>query len=156
MKWMTQGACMGAAALAFAGATAYHAATHPRRPQAGAGAEVTPGCPEVALVNARIRAKRAIAQELIAGRLSLWQAAADYRGLGLQGRPDRVRDAFPLAGSEEEAYCRSVIGYVGTVALEDQSDDVADVTCVLEAELYDRLQEGTFRLPDSALSEPRR
>ena len=61
MKWMTQGACMGAAALAFVGATAYHSATHPRRPQAGAVTKLYPAPPEDAVVRARITAKEAIA-----------------------------------------------------------------------------------------------
>ena len=150
MKWMTQGACMGAAALAFVGATAYHSATHPRRPQAGAVTKLYPAPPEDAVVKARITAKEAIARELVAGRLSLLQAAAGFRNLGLQAPPDQMRDVFPLAGSEDEAYCRSVIGYVRSVAPNDQGEII---TCVLEAELYDQLQEGTLRLPDSHVDQ---
>ncbi len=148
MKWMTQRAFVGAAVLAFAGLTACHYATQRRGPQARAWLEVIAAGPEDAAVRSRITAKEEIARELVAGRLSLLQAAAGFRNLGLQSPADGVRDAFPLAGSEDEAYCHSVVEYASRLAPAGQSDDLR---CSLENELYDRLRDGTLRLPEPSV-----
>ena len=152
MKWMTQWTYAGAAVLALAGLTAFHYTTQSREPRPSASLVLSGGGPEDAVVQSRIMVKEEIARELVAGRLSLLQAAAGFRDLGLQGPPDMVRDAFPLAGSEAEAYCRSAIAYASSFAPAGQNDDLA---YVLEAELHDRLQDGTLRLPDPDVDSSR-
>ena len=146
MKGLKQGAFIGSAAIVFAGVIAVHSAVRPVEKPAAGSAEVRPADPQSQMITARTTAKAAIAGELIAGRRSLLEAAAAFRDLGLQGPPDHVRDAFPLAASEDEAYCRSVLVYIDALATQDQGDDLA---CSLEAELYDRLRDGTLRLPDA-------
>ena len=116
MKWTMQAAYAGAAVLAFAGLTAYHVATHSRTPRPALRRRCSRPTPRTPRSYARITGKDEIARELVAGRLSLLQAAAGFRDLGLQGPPDGVRDVFATAGSADEAYCRSVIGFVDSRA----------------------------------------
>ena len=95
-----------------------------------------PGEPELV---ARIEAKHRIAAELIAGRTSLLQAAAAFRDFDGH-EAHRIRAAYPLADSEDEAYCRCVIAYVAAHAPAGEDDDLV---CTLEAELYERGHAGT-------------
>jgi len=97
-------------------------------------------------ITARMTAKFRVADEVIAGRLSLLQAAAAFRDLD-ERRPRAVApcSGYPNA-SVEEAYCLHVIGYVETQA---PSDRASDLTRRLHAELDAKLQNGTLRLSHS-------
>ncbi|HBI43451.1 MAG TPA: hypothetical protein DDY78_11425 [Planctomycetales bacterium] len=98
-------------------------------------------------ITARMTAKFRVADEVIAGRLSLLQAAAAFRNLDkCWPRAVILWAYFPNAASEDEVYCLKVIGYVDTVA---PSNRVAELAARLHAELDAMLQNGTLRLPDS-------
>ena len=98
-------------------------------------------------VFAHLYAKERVTREVIAGRRSLLEAAADLKAIDDQGPPcpGWVVLGPPPGVSVEEYYCRMTINWVRS---EGPSDEVEDRTCVLEAELYDRLHDGTLRLPE--------
>jgi hypothetical protein len=61
----------------------------------------------------RIAAKETIIEDLIAGRINLLEAAADFRALNA-GRPGYmlvIRSSYPGV-TDDERLCRNVIGYV--------------------------------------------
>ena len=96
----------------------------------------------------RLEVKHRLTGEVIAGRLSLFQAATAFRDADARGgRPPTLYllDVFPGHPSEEEAYCRSVIAWVGSEAPRDRADDL---TGRLQAELDARLRDGRLQLPD--------
>jgi hypothetical protein len=95
----------------------------------------------------RLEFKHRLSGEVIAGRLSLFEAAAAFRDADAQGQRPAVYvvESFPGAASEEEAYCRSVIAWVGAEAPCDRADDL---TSRLRAELDARLPDGAIQLPD--------
>jgi hypothetical protein len=101
------------------------------------------------------RALRHVAQRhevvdrLIGGRLSLLEAAARFRDLTVDS-PEclrYLRNRFPGA-SDEECFCRQVIGWV-EIELKDRSPaDVPRVVGRLEAELQEhRSRDGKVSLP---------
>ena len=98
----------------------------------------------------RIGAKNHIADEVIAGRLSLVQAAALFGALN--PIPPQCEMAswsfcFPAA-TEEELLCRQVLHWVGWALAEEQDRREATLAR-LEAELMEELGTGrTVRLPD--------
>ena len=108
---------------------------------------------EVRALDARSAAKKVIVQELMAGRLSLLRTAASFRDLNAQGPPQpySIRDEFPLASSEEEAYCLSVIAWVGAGRPPDRARELARR---LHEELDARLREGELRLPTPLEESP--
>src|SRR5262249_26386093 len=78
---------------------------------------------------------------VIAGRLTLREAAARYRALA-RGNPDFPWETFrrTYAGaSDEERFCRQVIDAV-QMELKDQPDEAAEVVARLEAELQEHLR----------------
>ena len=104
---------------------------------------------ELAEVKQRVYGKQQVADDVIAGRLDLFAAAARFREL----TPPAIRQrhymqlVYPDAG-EEERYCRSVIGWIrGTLQLRSPAE--ADrVVSRLEAELRERLRrDGRVSLP---------
>lgn len=94
---------------------------------------------------ARNCAKHRIAGELIAGRLTLLEAAAAFRDADAYGPATMLMTVFPDAPSLDDAYCRSVLSYVGQQAPPDLRETL---THDLETELSTRLRDGTLRLPD--------
>ena len=95
---------------------------------------------------ARLTAKYHVADEVIAGRTSLLQAAAAFRSF--DKRWPRAMDlcsGSPDAAPEAEGYCLKVIGYVAAAAPNRGSE----LTLRLHAELDAMLRNGTLHLPDS-------
>ena len=93
----------------------------------------------------RLAAKARIADELIAGRTSLLQAAAAFRDL--EDRWPRVVEplaAFPNVASLDEVYCRKVIGYAERQARPEQA---SELTRRLHAELDAVRRRGTLYWP---------
>lgn len=160
MQLRTQGAVLGAAVLAvaalLAGRLAYHPGSRPGGPPASDAAQTfpdlnqtywPPGAADRAVI-ARMYAKQGIADEVIAGRLSLLQAAAAFRDLDAQDPRNPTAEllwVFPESSSADEAYCRSVISHVKYRVPPDRAEQL---TSGLEAELAARLRGGTLRLPE--------
>ena len=95
----------------------------------------------------RTTAKDALAREAAGGRLTLLEAAARFRDLDADLPEDYRRGWRHLAegASDEERYCRQVIGYA-TMALRDRSDGPA-LLDRLKAQLDMALSRGDLRLP---------
>ena len=104
-----------------------------------------PPSPDDAALMERLEAKAGVARDVAEGRLSVREGAAVFRGLDACGPPPLlpVRDAFPAAHSEEEAYCRSVIAWAAAASPPGKS---ADLTRRLEAELGVLVRDGPVRL----------
>jgi hypothetical protein len=97
-------------------------------------------------VAARMTAKYRIADEVIAGRLPLLQAAAAFRSL--DERWPRAADlcsGCPNTAPEAEVYCLKVIAYVDAEAPHRGSE----LTRRLHKELEAMLRNGTLHLPES-------
>src|SRR5262249_33796987 len=97
----------------------------------------------------RSEATEAAVKEVIAGRLTLREAAARFRALAKEN-PDfqweTFRRTYPGA-SDEERHCRQVID-AAQKALGYEPDEAAEVVTRLEAELREHLErDGTIRLP---------
>ena len=95
---------------------------------------------------ARLESKRRIAHDVLAGRTSLLAAAGAFRRLDVHGpfwthKPE----CFASAASEDEGYCRWVIGWASTEAPNGQADEVIKR---LQAELATMVRDGTLHLPD--------
>ena len=133
---------LAAAAALLAGA---RLAVRPPAPEGPAPAYMPPS-PENALLMARLRVKTRVTRDVAAGRVSLTEAAAVFRELDVRGPPPLrpVRDVFPDARSEEEAYCRCVIAWAANTA---PPGGAAELTRRLEAELDGLLRAGPVRLP---------
>jgi hypothetical protein len=86
-----------------------------------------------------------VASSLLAGRLSLLEAAGYFRALA-QGPPafdwERFRERWPSA-SDAERHCHEVIGYVC-------SEEDVETRARLRAELAEHLRRGPLRLPQPA------
>jgi hypothetical protein len=146
MTHLKSGAFLTVAAGVFASVLAYHSATHrAAAPAARESERISRADPSDRAIQARIAAKEGVVKDLIAGRTSLVQAAAVFRALGGMGPADMIRVAYPLAASEDEAYCRSVIDYVPGQAPAGQGDALVRD---LKAEMNDRLRDGTLHLAD--------
>ena len=89
----------------------------------------------------RQEAKRRVAGELVAGRLTLLEAAARFRDLNA-AEPTLVEGTCLTWGGRpyEECLCRSVLKYVRTGGHHDLADR-------LEAELRKCVKDGSLRLP---------
>jgi hypothetical protein len=95
-------------------------------------------------------AKAAVTEEVIAGRLSLAEAAARFRALEA-GRPNRhcraPQERFP-GDSEGERLCREVITHVRTRLGAEDPARARQIIARLEADLRGLLaRDGTVRLP---------
>jgi hypothetical protein len=84
-----------------------------------------------------------VIEDVIAGQRTLQSGADALRALyarAPQSERDTLRKLYP-ARSEEETYCRAVIGFVA-VALEDRPEEVRPVVARLEKELRGRMPDG--------------
>jgi hypothetical protein len=101
--------------------------------------EVVPPNPDVALIQKNLEAKDEVAREVIAGRMTLAEAAARFRTIDAS-RPPHLPvhlDVVP-GSSDEERICRQVIAYVEN-NLEGRPDRDA-VLARLEADLRRHLE----------------
>src|SRR5262245_19208054 len=99
---------------------------------------------------ARVAARAAIVEEVLAERMSLLEAAAHFRNLDHGPPPilwDRFRTYYP-GDSDEERHCYEVIGNV-RARVEDQGGRRGEQVLRLEAELRQHLERGTLRLPET-------
>jgi hypothetical protein len=102
------------------------------------------------LILSRLNGKNEIVRQLLAGKLTLWQAAARFQRLNEE--PTEMKDlsyrqAFPGATAGESA-CRQVLHWVETELAGDQAADRA-VLRRLQAELDERLRrDGTVELTE--------
>lgn len=110
---------------------------------------------EMSLLNAsvteRIAQKERLAYELIAGRVTLFQAAARFRAVNQQ-HPETMQDmrkAFP-GGSDEEKLCRQVIAWAQVLLTHSTPPSQREARIgQLEAELEEQLtRTGKVTLPD--------
>jgi hypothetical protein len=97
----------------------------------------------------RLEEKERLVQELLAGQLTLLEAAAYFRALD-QAPPEFYWEAFRAAhagDSDEERHCNEVITFV-EAALGETDRGKADGICErLRAELRQHLQQGPLCLP---------
>ena len=99
----------------------------------------------------RVTAKAGAVQDVLEGRLTLWQAAALFRALEVDA-PERNRQLIARhvpAATDEERCCREVIAWV-IVVEEREPDGGRGVARRLAAELQDALRRGRLSLPDPA------
>jgi hypothetical protein len=99
----------------------------------------------------RATRKRIVVEALIAGRLTLVQAAGRFRALNRATPPffwQQFREAYP-GGSDEERHCREVIAWV-EIELEDADPCLAlSLRRALLGELERRLKRGKPPLPEA-------
>jgi hypothetical protein len=97
----------------------------------------------------RIARKSLVVEDLVAGRLTLLQAASHFRALNLEPPPLR-RDVYHYADrgdTDEERYCREVIDWV-QMHLEETDPCLSLATSArLVDELEKHLRRGRLRLP---------
>jgi hypothetical protein len=89
----------------------------------------------------RVQAKYAVVTELVAGRLTLLDAAARFRDLdaGLPDVRDRLMEQYPGV-PYAVALCRHVIEHARSVLRVQAPEQVASVVARLEAELQAQLE----------------
>lgn len=148
MKQLTRWTLISATVLPFVCGLIYRAHDRLQRRQAldGKSIIVYESSDESKGITARLMAKVRIVEEVIAGRLSMLQAAAAFRDLDKRWpRAADPRLIYPKAATEDEVYCLCVIGYVNR---ETPPDRAAELTRRLHAELDAALRNGTLRLPD--------
>ncbi len=113
MKLWMRLAAVGATALVFAGLLAGRPGGRlGRAEESDKGPTRQAPEPVLEVLDARNCVKKWITHELIAGRLTLHEAAAAFKDADAQGPEPTVMAAFPRSSSPDEAYCRSVISYV--------------------------------------------
>ena len=95
---------------------------------------------------ARLESEYRMAQEVAAGRLSLLEAAAGFKALDANPPPGWVFAEREPGLSDEEYYCRRVIGFVGGALPPEQADPAIPR---LQADLEARRRDGTLHLPDA-------
>ena len=148
MKQWSQWSLITVTILPVACVLVYHACERLQRSQSleAQSIIVCESPAEVQGICARNRAKARVADEVLAGRLSLLQAAAAFRDLDERWPRSPIMWAyFPNAASDDEIHCLHVISYVG---MEAPPDRAAELTGRLHAELDAMLRNGTLRLPD--------
>lgn len=99
----------------------------------------------------RIGVKDAVIDDLMAGRIDLFEAAADFRALNLQ-RPEAsgaVRALYPAA-TEDESLCLNVLSFVDACVQQDAAARPAALR--LRADFERRRAAGTLRLPAVTLA----
>jgi hypothetical protein len=89
-------------------------------------------------LSARREARKEILQDVVAGRLTLLQAADQFKGLN-ERHPEcmtAVRSAYD-GGSDEERLCRQVIAGVEELLADRPPSEAASIIARLEAQLHD-------------------
>jgi hypothetical protein len=103
------------------------------------------------VIKERIVAKEQVVRDLLAGRLTLLEAAAWFRRLNIEPPeyPGTPPDCFP-GRTENERYCRQLIQWVNVETREWAPSHAEEVRCRLEWELDVHLVEhdGEVELPD--------
>jgi hypothetical protein len=153
MKRWAQWTLIAATVLPLVGGLIFHAHGRLNRPPIGeATSVVLEAGPMNSAIVARMTAKGQVANEVIAGRLSLLQAAAAFRNLDQRWPRVAVPSPYsPKAASEDEVYCLLVIGYVRAEAPPERA---ADLVGRLRAELTAMLRDGKLHLPDVEDANP--
>jgi hypothetical protein len=154
MKQWKHWALITATVLAFAGILAYQTRGRLLKRQTLEAHSIVllESSAEIKGIDARTSAKCRIADEIIAGRLSLLQAAAAFRDLDERWpRSPIIWAYYPNAASEDEVHCLNVIGYVGAEAPPDRA---AELTDRFHAELDAMLRDGALRLPSPEDAPP--
>jgi hypothetical protein len=97
----------------------------------------------------RIEAKERILDEVMAGRVQLLAAAAQFRKLGANSSYywPALRRHYE-GSSDEERVCRNMIDYLRKSRGVADGDPADQMRAVLEAELRRHLEEGTLHLPE--------
>jgi hypothetical protein len=116
--------------------------------------EMLPPDSDVTVIQRCIEARGQVAREVIAGRLTLLEAAARFQAISLS-RPSHlpVSHAAYSGDSDEERLCRQVIAYVD-FELQGRPDRSA-VVAKLNSELRELLATfGTIILPRFPVQEP--
>jgi len=100
------------------------------------------------IVRKSLEAKFQVVEELHEGRLTLPEAAAQFRDLhNLESDPNRELFRLLYKGqSDDERWCRQVISFVR--GGNSEKPDLVPVADQLEAELAQDLAKGSFHLPD--------
>jgi hypothetical protein len=104
------------------------------------------------VVMRRIAAKEGIIDDLIGGRISLMEAAAQFRALNA-GRRDYlevIRSTYP-GRTDDERICRNVIGFVESYVKSDE--DGCHLVYRLNAELRQLVDGGRLKLPGPPVAE---
>jgi hypothetical protein len=145
LRWKPY-ALAGAAIAMLAGLAAYQTT---RREQCPRGRDLAPAEDDavaaITAIRARTSRKRQVVGEVVAGRLSLLEAAAVFRRLDAEGpMPPPTPAGFPQYTSEDEAYCHSVVEYVEVEAPPDLKQEL---TRRFREEWEARLHDGTLHLP---------
>jgi hypothetical protein len=99
------------------------------------------------IVRQSLETKLHAVEEMRAGRLTLHEAAAQFRSLSAPGT-DRDRELFRLAyrgQSDEERWCRQVIGFVRGGSTDHPT--LGSLADRLEAELTRGLAQGSVHVP---------
>lgn len=115
------------------------------------------GVPEI--VPLRLIAKDLITQDVIAGRRSIWEAAALFRELNRlppePAKPSLFDPSLSIpADTEEEWLCRDVAVRV-SAELCDEPERASAITGRLEAEFFaETFQHGAIRLPEPSSLTP--
>ncbi len=110
----------------------------------------------LAVVEDRARARDRVVGTLLAGRISLWTAAAQFRHLAADWPPQQwglFREYYG-GDSDAERFCRQVLVVARARAEYDPRLDVSVPVAALEAELEQALRHGGIRLPPDGFAEP--
>jgi hypothetical protein len=94
--------------------------------------------------------KQRVANALIRGDVTLWEAAACFRHLeAMRPSGNRPSHEYVPGNSTEECLCRQVIGFVCGLRGVDPQDPKQDPFVLwLQCELEEQLSRGAIRLPD--------
>jgi hypothetical protein len=109
----------------------------------------------VRLMEVRVERKRQLVDQLLAGRLTLLEAAAGFRDLN-RGPPALNWSAFRHTvpgGSDEERHCNQVIQFAACEMERVDPKRADEVHAALTEQLHEHLRRGTLVLPgeDSAV-----
>jgi hypothetical protein len=97
----------------------------------------------------RLREKTAIAADLVAGNVTLCDAATRYRDLN-SGAPyllARLRDRYPDC-SDDERHCRNLLDFVGSEYPHSPRTDACLKRCNAELDRLRRRDGGKLQLPN--------
>ncbi len=109
----------------------------------------------LAAVEDRVRAEYRVAVSLLAGRISLWTAATQFRQHAADWTPGQWRHFREYYGgdSDAERFCLQALERARAVAAYDPQLDVAVPVAVLEGDLEHALRHGGIPLPPDGFAE---